>query len=95
MLKKNVLFLLLGLCISGGDDVVDMGADKGLDLFILLVLQYIADHVKVTVHRILHQDQVGSQAFLDSTFGVLAHPLEVVTSLHMKNQSKGLTLQTP
>lgn len=92
MWMKSVLFLLLGLCISGGDDVVDVGAYKGLDLFILLLLQYLADHVKVTVHRILHQYQVGSQALLHSTFGVLAHPLEVVASLHMKSQSKGLTL---
>lgn len=88
---KSVLFLLLGLRIGGGDDVVDVGAHKGLDLLILLLLQYLADHVKVTVHRILHQYQVGSQAFLHSTFGVLAHPLEVVASLHIKNQSKGLT----
>lgn len=92
MLLKNVLFLLLGLCISGGEDVVDVGAYKGLDLFILLLLQYVADHVKVTVHRVLHQYQVGSQALLHSTFGVLAHPLEVVASLHVRSQSKGLTL---
>lgn len=94
MLMRSVLFLLLGLCIGGGDDVVDVGAYEGLDLFILLLLQYLTDHVKVTVHRILHQYQVGSQTFLHSTFGVLAHPLEVFANLHTRNQSKGLALQT-
>lgn len=78
---KSFLFLLLGLCISGGDDVVDVGAYKGLDLVILLLLQDLTDHVKVTVYRILHQYQVGSQAFLHRTFRVLAHPLEVVACL--------------
>lgn len=34
----SVLFILLGFRIGGGDDVVDMGAHKGLDLFILLLL---------------------------------------------------------
>lgn len=90
MSLKSVLFLLLGLWVSGGDDVVDVGAHKGLDLFILLLLQHLGHHVKVAVHRVLHQDQVGGQALLDSTFGVLADPLEVVASLPMKNQSKGL-----
>lgn len=88
------LVLLLGLCVRGGDDVVDVGAHKGLDLLVLLLLQYLADHVKVAVHGILHQNQVGSQAFLHSTFGVLAHPLQVVASLHVKNQGKGLALFT-
>lgn len=88
---KSFWFLLLGLRISGGDDVVDVGAHKGVDLFILLLLQYLADHFKITVHGILHQYQVGSQAFLHSAFGVLAHPLEVVASLHINYQSKGLT----
>lgn len=68
-----------------------MGAHKGLDLFVLLLLQHLVHHVKVAVHRVLHQDQVGGQTLLYSTFGVLADPLEVVASLPMKNQSKGLT----
>lgn len=90
MSLKSVQFLLLGLWVSGGDDVVDVGAHKGLDLFVLLLLQHLVHHVKVAVHGVLHQDQVGGQALLHSTFGVLADPLEVVASLSTKNQSKGL-----
>lgn len=63
-----------------------MGAHEGLDLLILLLRQHPFHHVKVAVHGVLHQNQVGGQPFLHSAFGVLADPLEVITSLPEKNQ---------
>lgn len=77
-------FLLLGVCISGGDDVVDVRAHKGLDLHVLLLLQHLLHHLDVAVLRVPHQDQVRCQALLHGTFGVLADPLEVRANLERK-----------
>lgn len=81
---KCALFLLLGLCISGGNDVVHVGRHKGLDLRILLLCEQLPQHVNVTVCWVPHQNQVSSQALLDSTLGVLGDSLKVGANLDGK-----------
>lgn len=79
---KGDSFLPLGVRVSGGKDVVDVGGHKRLNLLILLLVQQLLHHLNVAVLRIPHQDQVSSQALLHSTLGVLADPLEVGANLH-------------
>lgn len=81
---KCALFLLLGLYIRGGDDVVQVGRHKGLDLRILLLCEQLLKHLDVTVGWVPHQDQVRSQALLYSTLVVLGDPLEVRANLDRK-----------
>lgn len=81
---KCALFLLLGLYIRGGDDVVHVGRHKGLDLRILLLCEQLLQHLDVTVGWVPHQDQVSSQALLYSTLVVLGDPLEVRANLDRK-----------
>lgn len=86
MLLRGDQLLLLGLRVSGGDDVVDMGGHKGLDLHVLLLPKQLLHHLDVTVLRALHQDQVSCQALLHSTLGVLADPLKVGANLVGNNK---------
>lgn len=86
MLLRGDQLLLLGLGVSGGDDVVDMGGHKGLDLHVLLLPKQLLHHLDVAVLRALHQDQVSCQALLHSTLGVLADPLKVGANLVGNNK---------
>lgn len=63
-----------------------MGGHKGLDLYVLLLLNQLLHHLNVTVLGIPHQDQVSCQALLHSTLGVLADPLKVSANLDRKKQ---------
>lgn len=78
---RGMQLLLLNVGLSGGNDVVDVGGHKGLDLHILLLLQQLLQHLHVAVLRVLHQHQVSCQAFLHSTLGVQADPLKVGANL--------------
>lgn len=77
-------FLHLGLYTSGGEDVVNVGGHKGLDLHVLLLLEQLLHHLHVTVLGISHQNKVSCQALLHSALGVLADPLKVRTNLNRK-----------
>lgn len=81
---KGVPFLLHGLWISGGNDIVNVGGNKGLDLHVLLLIQQLLHYLDVSILGISHQDQVSCQALLHSTLGVLADPLEVRANLDRK-----------
>lgn len=63
-----------------------MGGHKGLDLHILLLLKQLLHHLNVTALGISHQNQVGCQALLHSTLGVLTDPLEIRTNLDRKTE---------
>lgn len=78
---QRMQLLLLNVGVSGGNDVVDVGGHKGLDLHILLLLQQFLQHLHVAVLRVLHQHQVSCQAFLHSPLGVQADPLKIGANL--------------
>lgn len=73
--------LLLKTGFGGGNDVVDVGSHKGLDLHILFLFQQLLYHLHVTVLRVLHQHQVSCQTFLHSSLGVKGDPLKVGANL--------------
>lgn len=65
-----------------------MGGHKGLDLHVLLLPKQLLHHLNVTVRGVPHQNQVGCQALLDGTLGILTDPLEVRANLDGKNNCK-------
>lgn len=78
--------LPLCLRISGDNDVVDVRGYEGLDLHVLFLLEQLLHHLDVTVFGVFHQNEVGCQALLHSTFGILGDPLEVSANLNRKQQ---------